>query len=241
MVKSKNTVVQKAIMACMNATKPERGKGQQGETRWVTIGHSPVLVDKDGNPVRDNEAAKAARKKDFPYESDESKWPALPTEEQMSKQAYKEFKAVTKKRLDNAINKAWCEGVDVPDAATVWYKERKPNGSTQTIMIDIDIGREDLKGIGGNGLIHVASDHDEKMIKKISNILTYGKYYHDEFENGAYLVTLGKDVLSLKQKRNGKYRIASSYEADEKVKRYFLRGGQVLNRKVVEGEWTGGF
>ena len=235
MVKSRNAVVQRAIMAYINATKPERGKGQQGETRWVTIGHSPVLVDKNGNPVRDNEAAKAARKKDFPYESDESKWPALPTEEQMKKSAYKTSRRETELRLSYAVNKAWCEGVDVPDAATVWYKEKNKDGSVNIVKIDIDIGKEDFNGRGGRGLLHVASDHEEEVIKKIPSVLAKGKYYKDDYENGAYLVVYGKIVLSLKPKENGNYRIATCYEDEKKSISYTRRGGQVLNKKVVEG------
>ena len=243
MAKSTNRIVRNAMAAMRKAQAMcnARPKGQTGETRWVTIGHTPVLVDKDGNPVRDNAAATAARKREYPYEADASKWPRLPTQDQIESCPYKEFKSVTKQRLDNAVNKAWCEGADVPGAATVWYKERGKNGQTRTVQIDIDIGREDLNGIGGTGLMHIATDHDEAQIKKVSGILAWGKYYHDETESGAYLVTLGNDVLSLKPKPNGKFRIASCYEDPAKVAAYTRRGGQVLNMEVAEGEWTGGF
>ena len=233
-MESTNMVVRNALEAMRRAqmVSNAKSKGQTGDTRWVTIGHTPVLVDRDGNPVRDNAAATAARKREYPYEADTSKWPERP---------YKEFKTVTKQRLDNAVNKAWCEGTDVSDAATVWYRERGKGGRMRTVQIDIDIGREDLNGISGTGLMHIATDHDEGMIKKVSGILAWGKYYHDEAETGAYLVTLGNDVLSLKPKPNGKFRIASCYEDPVKVAAYTRRGGQVLNMEVAEGEWTGGF
>lgn len=237
MSRSTNPIVANALEAMRRAqavgnAKP---KGQTGETRWVTIGHTPVLVDRDGNPVRDNAAATAARKREYPYEADASKWPERPTQSQMASRPYKEFKTVTKQRLDNAVNKAWCEGADIPDAATVWYRERGKNGRMRTVQIDIDIGREDLNGVGGHGLMHIATDHDEAMIKKVPGILAWGKYYHDETEAGAYLVTLGNDVLSLKPKTNGKFRIASCYDDPAKVAAYTRRGGQVLNMEVAEG------
>lgn len=206
MTESSNMIVRNAVEGMRNAhmTANAKSVGQTGETRWVTIGHTPVLVDRDGNPVRDNAAATAARKREYPYEADVSKWPKLPTQSQMESMPYKKFQAATKQRLDNAVNKAWCEGTD--------------------------------NGIGGTGLMHIATDHDEAQIKKVSGILAWGKYYHDETEAGAYLVTLGKSVLSLKPKPNGKYRIASCYEDPAKVAAYTRRGEQVLNMEVAEGE-----
>lgn len=243
-MESSNPIVRNAMAAMLNSEcrmRNAQSSGQQGETRWVTIGHTPVLVDKSGNPVRDNPAAKAARKRDFPYENDESKWPMLPSDAQMRQTPYRMFRKETEERLGNAVNKAWCEGKDVPDAAVVWYKERAPGGALKTVKIDIDIGREDIENISGHGLMHIATDHDEALIRQIPKLLAKGKYYKDNSQPGAFMVVMGQTVLSLKQKANGKYRIASCYDDKRKSADYARRGGQVLNADVAEGVWTSGF
>ena len=81
----------------------------------------------------------------------------------------------------------------------------------------------------GYGFSNIIAAHGEEAAKRVPEILANGKYYHDERERGAILVTYRGIVLSLKQ-RTGNFYVVTSYNDTEKAADYARRGGQVENR-----------
>ena len=81
----------------------------------------------------------------------------------------------------------------------------------------------------GFGFAHIIDKHGLQAAQKVPAILAHGKYFHDEFEQGAYTVVLGNEIVLVKREQ-GNYRVVSSYTSDKKTTAYLRRGGQIENK-----------
>ena len=181
--------------------------------------------DKDGR-FSETQGAPAPQKSEAPSATAPKKGEALPALPD-PKASPTEYRKANRTRGEAALSSVLADHADVP--AAMRSKKLGP--------IDFRWGepgdpKQDYEG--GFGFSHIIAKHGEEAAKRVPNILAYGKYYHDENENGNYLVVHQGAIVSLKRRAKNFY-VVSSYEAEKKAAAYTRRGGQIENKATDDG------